>query len=174
MVSLDRPSVEIGAQPPAIRPYSSADFAWASELLSLTGGRYRVRRGVVVDVALLAGLVADRQGHPAALITFGRPGIEILEISAIASAPFDDDLVSALITACIVQRQPACRRVYAICSNAEFDMQRLLQQDGFRLATVRPGSIDAAAQTSSRPLVREFGGLPVRDEIEYERLFTPA
>ena len=173
MVSLDRPSIEFGPQPPAIRPYSSADFTWAVEVLNATGGRHRVRRGRVIDVALLAGLVADRRGHPAALVTFARPNPETLEISAIASAPFDDDLVRVLLAACVAQRQPGCRRVYTICSNAEFDPQRILQREGFRLASVRPGSIEVAARTSAE-VVRELGGLPVRDEVEFERLFTPS
>jgi len=127
----------------------------------------------VVDVALLAGLVADRRGHPAALVTFTRPNAETLEIAAIASAPFDDDLVRALIAAAIMQRQPTCRRVYAICSNAEFDTQRLLQREGFRLGSVRPASMEIAARTNPE-VIRDLGGLPVRDEIEFERLFTPS
>lgn len=172
MVTLDRPSVEFGPQPPAIRPYSSADFAWAVELLAATGGRHRVRRGRVVDVALLAGIVAERQGHPAALVTYLRPNYETLEIAAIASAPFDDELVRTLIAACIMQRQTQCRRIYTICSNVEFDIQRILQIEGFRLATARPGAIEIAARTSPE-VVQVLGGLPQRDEIEYERLFTP-
>lgn len=173
MVSLDRPTVDVSAQPPAIRPYSSADFAWAVELLAVTGGRHRVRRGNVVDVALLAGLVADRHGHPAALVTFSRPDTETLEISAIASAPFDDQLVRSLIAGVITSRQATCRRVYSICSNAEFDVQRILQMEGFRLAAARPANMEIAARSSAN-VVRTLDGLPVRDEIEYERLFTPA
>lgn len=173
MVTLDRPTVGVGPQPPAIRPYSSADFAWAVELLAATGGRHRVRRGKVVDVALLAGIVAERLGHPAALVTYCRPNPETLEISAIASAPFDDELIRTLIGACIMQRPVKCRRVYTICSNAEFDTQRILQLVGFRLAAARPGAIEIAARTSTA-VEQGLGGLPVRDELEYERLFTPA
>ncbi len=173
MVTVDRPTVGVGPQPPAIRPYSSADFAWAVELLAATGGRHRVRRGKVVDVALLAGIVAERLGHPAALLTYCRPNPETLEISAIASAPFDDELIRTLIGACIMQRPVNCRRVYTICSNAEFDIQRIFQLVGFRLAAARPGAIEIAARTSTA-VEQVLGGLPVRDEIEYERLFTPA
>lgn len=173
MVTLDRPTVGVGPQPPAIRPYSSADFAWAVELLAATGGRHRVRRGKVVDVALLAGIVAERLGHPAALVTYCRPNPETLEISAIASAPFDNELIRTLIGACIMQRPVKCRRVYTICSNAEFDTQRILQLVGFRLAAARPGAIETAARTSTA-VEEVLGGLPVRDELEYERLFTPA
>ncbi len=173
MVSLDRPTVHVGPQPPAIRPYSSADFAWAVELLAATGGRHRVRRGKVVDVALLAGIVAERRGHPAALLTYCRPNAETLEISAIASAPFDDELVRALLAACIMQRQVPCRRVYTICSNAEFDVQRILQVEGFRLAAARPGAVEIAARTSP-DVITVLGGLSQRDEIEYEQLIAPA
>lgn len=172
MVSLDRPTVDVSPQPPAIRPYSSADFQWAVELLAVTGGRHRVRRGVAVDVSLFAGLVADRSGHPAALATFSRPNSETLEISAIASAPFDEQLVRSLITAVVMNRQPDCRRVYTICSNVDFDMQRALQLEGFCLCAARPGNVEIAARSSTE-VVRTLGGLPVRDELEYERLFVP-
>jgi len=165
MVSLDRPSVGLGPQPPAIRPYSSADFAWALELLAAAGGRHRVRRGKVVDVALLAGIVAERHGQPSALLTYSRPSQETLEISVVASTPFDEELVRTLIGACIMQRSVQCRRVYSICSNADFHVQRALQLSGFRLASVRPGAIEVAAR-NSRDVVRVVGGLPVRDEIE--------
>lgn len=174
MVSLDRPSVDFDAQPPSIRPYSSADFAWAVEVLEATGGRYRVRRGSVVDVALLAGFIAERNGNPGALVTFARPTKEVLEITAIASAPFDDELVHGLIRACIARRQPECRRTYAICSNAHFDVQRALQQVGFTLAAVRPQMIASVATRVNTPISREYGGLVIRDEVEFEMLFTAA
>lgn len=174
MVSLDRPSVDFDAQPPSIRAYSSADFEWAVQILGATGGRYRVRRGTVVDVALLAGYVAVRNGNLSALVTFSRPTKEVLELSVIASAPFDDGLVHGLIRACIARRQPECRRAYAICSNAHFDVQRALQQVGFTLATVRPQMIASVAARVNTPIAREYGGLVVRDEFEFEMLFTPA
>ncbi len=173
MVSLDRPSLDVGAEPPGLRPYSTADFDWAVALLGATGGRYRVRRGVVIDVAMLPGLVAERQGQPTALLTMAKPTTEQLEVTVVASMPFDDDLVGFLLSAASRYADPQCRRMFSICSNAEFDVQRALQSSGFRLAAARPGAIDIAADRSTRPLHREFAGLPMTDELEFERLLPP-
>jgi len=172
MVSLDRPSVDVGSQPPRIRPYSTTDFDWAVGVLAATGGRYRVRRGAVVDTAMLPGFVVDRQDSPAALVTITRPTAEELELTAVAAMPFDDDLLRLLLAGAVQHADALCRRIYSICSNAEFDVQRTLQRNGFRLAAARPGVIDVAAERSSRPLHRQYGGLPMTDELEFELMLV--
>lgn len=169
MVTIDTPRMEFDAIQPSIRPYSSEDFAWAVELLENTGGRFRVRRGTVVDVAVLPGLIAERNGQMVALLTLARHREE-LELSVIASAPFDEELVGLLIDAAKTYAPPMCRRVYAICSNADFDVQHALQRHGFRLCTARPGAIEAVARRSQSPLTTTFGGISVRDEIEFDQL----
>ncbi len=172
MVSLDRPSIDVIEEPPGLRPYSTADFEWAMTLLGATGGRYRVRRGNVVDVAMLPGLVAERQGQPMALLTMAKPATEQLEISVVAAMPFAPDLVAMLLSASGRYADPQCRRIFSICSNAEFEVQRALQSNGFRLAAARPGAIDIAAGRSSLPVHREFAGLAMTDELEFERLLS--
>jgi len=173
MVSLDRPSVEITAEPPKFRPYTTEDASWAVALLGATGGRYRVRRGLVVDTASLPGIVAERNGHASALLSMRRHGDEGFEFASIASMPFDDELVAGLLAAGLSVIGEQCRRVFAICSNADFDVQRALQLSGFRLCTVRPGAIEATAKRSPNPIVGTFGGLGVSDELEFEWLPAP-
>jgi hypothetical protein len=128
-----------------------------------------VRRGTRVDVAVLPGLVASNDGHRSGLLPLTRHRDE-LEISVIASAPFDDSQVALLISAAQTYASESCRRMWAICSNADFDVQRALQQSGFRLCTVRPGGVDIVARRSPEGLVRSFGGVPVRDEVEFDLL----
>lgn len=173
MVSLDRPSVEVPDRQTRFRPYATADAPWAVGLLEATGGRYRVRRNTLVDAASLPGIVAERDGHPSALLTMRRHNAEAHEFVAIASMPFDDDVVRLLLAAANNVLGAECRRVYSICSNAEFDLQRALQRAGFRMCAARPGSMSAVAARSSHRLVTEFGGLESRDELEFERLLTP-
>lgn len=173
MVSLDRPSVEITEEPPKFRPYTTEDASWAVSLLGATGGRYRVRRGQVVDPAGLPGIVAERNGHPNALLSIRRQGVEGFEFVCVASMPFDDELVAGLLAAGRTVLGEQCRRVFAICSNADFDVQRALQTAGFRLCTARTGAIEAVAHRSSMPIVRSFRGIGVNDELEYEWLLTP-
>lgn len=129
-----------------------------------------MRRSSIVDVALLPGLVALRNGHPTALLTLTRH-VEELEVSVIASAPFDDTIVARLIEAALRYAGPTCRRVWTICSNADFDVQRALQQNGFKLCTVRPGAVEAVARRSTGAgLSLVLGDVTIRDEIEFDRL----
>jgi hypothetical protein len=169
MVTIDTPRIDFDAIQPSIRPYSSEDFAWAVGLLESSGGRHRVRRGKVIDVAILPGLVAERGGQAIALLTLARHREE-LELSVIASSPFDETLIDLLIDAAKTYASPTCRRVYSICSNAEFDVQRCLQRYGFRLCAVRPGAVDALVRRSQVPLVHTLDGVSLRDEIEFDQL----
>jgi len=169
MVSIDTRPADVDAANPEIRPYTTEDFAWAVTLLEATGGRLRVRRGQVVDVAVLPGLVALRHGQPAGLLTLTRH-LEELEVSVLAAAPFDDVIAGRLLAAARVHASATCRRVWAVCSNAEFEVQRALQQNGFRLCASQPGAIDAVARRSPAGLVTSLGGVPVRDEVEFDLL----
>lgn len=169
MVAIDSPSLGGDLSQPSIRPYAGSDHKWAQQLLDRTGGRYRVRRGKVVDTAVLPGLVGSRSGVDSALVTFVRHKTNF-EIVAIASDPFDSELVDLMIRASLQYRNQDCRRAYSICSNADFRVQRALQTSGFRLCTTRPGLIEAVARRSPHPLTRSFDGLDVRDEVEFDLL----
>ncbi len=170
MVAIDAPAFVDGLGEPSIRPFCSEDHPWAVGLLANTGGRYRVRRGRVVDPVSLPGLVGERDGHANTLVTISRVRGN-LQLVAIASEPFDEDLVQMTIQASLQYRDPQCRRAFAICSNAQFDVQRALQMSGFRLCSTRPGAMEALARRSPQPLVTDFDGLEVRDEVEFDLLF---
>lgn len=169
MVTIDTPRIDFDALQPSIRPYSSEDFLWGVELLEATGGRYRVRRGAAIDVAVLPGLIAEQNGQPVALLTLARHREE-LEIVVVASHTYDVDLLRLLIDAAKNYASPMCRRVYTICSNAELELQRQLQIYGFRLSNCRPGNIEAVERRETAPLTMMFNGLLVRDELEFEQL----
>jgi len=130
-----------------------------------------VRRGRVVDVAVLPGLVAEQNGQPTSLLTLARHREE-LEIVVLAARPLESDVVQLLIDAARTYAGPMCRRVYTICSNAELDVQRQLQLYGFRLAACRPGNVEWVAQRSPQGLVQMIDGLMVRDELEFDQLLS--
>lgn len=169
MVTIDTPRIDFDALQPSIRPYSSEDFLWAVELLEATGGRYRVRRGTAVDVAVLPGLVAEQNGQPTALLTLARHREE-LELVVLASLAYDVEVMRLLIDEAKNYSGPMCRRVYSICSNADLDVQSQLQMYGFRLSNCRPGNVEAVERRETVPLTMVFNGLLVRDEIEFEQL----
>ncbi len=169
MVAIDSPSFVDGLGQPSIRPYAGTDHQWAQQLLERTGGRFRVRRGHVIDTAVLPGLVGSRSGVDSTLVTFLRHRSN-LEIAVVASDPFDDELAAMVIRAALEYRAPDCRRAFAICSNAHFDVQRALQHAGFQMCTTRPGQIEAVARRSPQPVATSFDGLEVRDEVEFDLL----
>lgn len=169
MVTLDPTRIGFDGDEPVIRPYSSDDFRWALSLLDMTLGRYRVRRGRVVDVATQPGLVAMRDGQSVGLVTLTRHR-ESLELSVLEAPAFDDEIVTLLIDAARTYAGPSCRRIYSICSNAELDAQRALQVYGFRLAACRPGNIESVRRRSTLPVTEFIGEVPVRDEFEFDWL----
>lgn len=169
MVAIDAPPFVDGLGEPAVRPYSSEDHPWAVELLDATGGRYRVRRGHVIDTAVLPGLVGSRSGRSNTLVTISRHGADF-ELAVIASNPFDPELVQLVLRAALQYRKPESRRIFAICSNAHFNVQRVLQDCDFKMCASRPGAIEAVARRSQHPVVTHFDGLEVRDEIEFDLL----
>ena len=169
MVAVDAPPYFGGLGEPSVRPYSTEDHPWAVGLLEKTGGRYRVRRGNVVDVAVLPGLVGSRDGVLNTLVTITRHSHNF-ELSAIASDPFDEELVQQVVKASLQYRNPDCQRSYAIVSNAQLKVQRALQLAGFRLCATRPGGMESLARRSEYPIVTRFDGLEVRDEVEFDLL----
>ncbi len=169
MVAIDSPSLVGGIGQPSIRPYAGTDHPWAHELLARTGGRYRVRRGRVVDTAVLPGLVGSRDGIDTTLLTFLRHRSNF-EVVVVAGDPFDEELAGMVLRASLDFRSPDCRRAYAITSNAHFGVQRVFQNNRFRLCATRPGMIESVARRSNHPLVTSYDGLEVRDEIEFDLL----
>ena len=170
MVTLD--ARDLGHRVPGrvTRRYTSDDLRWANGLLARTTGRLRIRRGVLVDTAVLPGLVTLDGDYPTGLVTVLRHHDE-LELAVLAATPGDDLTLSALIDAAVSRAGENCRRVWAVCSNAEFALQRILQVEGFRLCAARAGAIEAAvARMPQGQLVSEIDGVPVRDELEFDLL----
>lgn len=171
MVAIDSPAYLGGLEQPSIRPYSSEDYRWAIDLLEGTGGRYRVRRGKAIDTAVLPGLVGSRGGRPSTFVAISRTSADH-ELTVIASNPFDEELVQLVIQAAIGYRKPECRRAYAITTNAQFEIQRALQQSGFRMCSTRPGSVESLTRRSPYPIITDFDGIEVRDEVEFDLFLT--
>ena len=168
MVAIDTPLVGHDSTGPTVREYRPADLGPAVELLDRCGGRRRVRRGSIVDVAALPGLVACSDTGICGLVTFEWRGVEA-ELVVVASAADDDRTRQALLGAAVTTLGPDCRRLVACTSNADFALQRSLQMNGFRLCAVRAGSVEAARRRSAPGVLPgSLDGIPLRDEVEFE------
>jgi len=168
MVTLDAPERAEGYDQPHVRSYQPDDVAAVSDLLDRTGGRLRIRRGVAVDAAELSGLVCVIGPTITGVLTWRRRDSE-LEIVVLAADEFDDRSRSELLAEIPAAATSGLRRVVAVVENADLAGQRSLQLCGFSLVSVRPGSVARGRHRLARGRVPdEYGGLPLRDELEFE------
>ena len=67
-------------------------------------------------------------------------------------------------------RAAGCRRLWLITTNDNLEALRFYQRRGFVLAALHPGAIEASRRL--KPVIPLVGhdGIPIRDELELERL----
>lgn len=170
MVTLDTRDVGAPLADRSTRRYTADDLPWATDLLARTVGRQRFRRGSVLDAASLQGLVALDGVVPTGLATLLKHRDEI-EVVAVTAEPGDEFTIGQLLAAVVAGRGDECRRIFVVCYNAELGLHRLVQQSGFQLCAVRPGAVAAARKPmESGRIPATIGGIPVRDEVEFDLL----
>jgi ribosomal protein S18 acetylase RimI-like enzyme len=155
-------------RPAVVRELAEADLAWAEDLLTEAfGGRMQARRGELVDVLGLPGLVVERDGEPAGLLTY-RWDDDGCELASIVVQEEHRGLGTELVEA-LVRKVDGRGRIWLVTSNDNVDALRFYQRRGFRLAELRPGAIDEARQ-KLKPEISRTGayGIPIRDELELE------
>jgi ribosomal protein S18 acetylase RimI-like enzyme len=153
-----------------VRELTEADLPWAEELLTeALGGRMQARRGELVDVLDLPGFVVERDGKPAGLLTY-RSHDEGCELASIVVREEHRGAGTELVEA-LVREVGDRARIWLVTSNDNLDALRFYQRRGFRLVELRPGALDEARRTL-KPQISETGayGIPIRDELELERL----
>jgi ribosomal protein S18 acetylase RimI-like enzyme len=155
----------------ATRGYVAAlDVAWATALLGRTlGGRVQARRGELVDVLDLPGIVAVDGSVPIGILTYQLAGGEC-ELAAIAADRRHAGVGTALLQA-LRARAVGCRRIWLITTNDNLDALRFYQRRGFRLAALYPEAV-LRARLELKPAMPATGayGIPLRDELELELL----
>lgn len=153
-----------------VRPAGPTDRAWVERFLEANFSTVVARRGELVRPTDHPMLLAERDGAPAALLTYVVDG-EACEVLTLHALERRTGVGTALIEAVAdVARAAGCRRLWLLTTNDNVEALRFYQRRGFRLAVLRPGAVDEARRTlkPSIPEVGEFG-IPIRDEIELER-----
>ena len=161
-----------------IRPFGFEDMSWAEVLIGgEMSGRHQARRGELIDVLALAGLVAEVDGRPVGLLTHDVVGrdceIAYIEVEGdrrrlgVGTALLDalsDRVSSGSIGA---------DRVWLVTTNDNVDALRFYQRRGFVLKVLRPGAVTEARRhlKAQIPKVGSYG-IELRDELELERVFT--
>jgi GNAT superfamily N-acetyltransferase len=144
---------------------ATRDLAWASEVLDGTlAGRWQARRGELVDVLAVPGLVAERDGDRAGLLMYGL-GARECEIEALVATTPAVGIGTALVEE--LRRRAERVPIRVVTTNDNVRAQRFYERLGFKVAEVRRGAVDEARRTL-KPTIGLIGegGIRISDEIE--------
>jgi GNAT superfamily N-acetyltransferase len=148
----------------------SKDQPWIEKILDERwGGEGRVvAHGEIFDVRLLPALIG---GEQEGLATYQIRRTNIAELITLDAVTAKQGVGTALIEALVSRlRVEGVSVLRVTTTNDNLDALRFYQRRGFRITAVRPGAVDEARRV--KPSISEIGeyGIPIRDEIELERL----
>jgi GNAT superfamily N-acetyltransferase len=144
---------------------AARDLAWASEVLDgALAGRWQARRGKLVDVLAVPGLVAECDGDRAGLLMYRLDAGEC-EIEALVATTRAVGIGTALVEELCRRAGPL--RIRVVTTNDNVRAQRFYARLGFTVAEVRRGAVDEARRTL-KPTIGLIGegGIRISDEIE--------
>jgi GNAT superfamily N-acetyltransferase len=155
----------------SIRAATPEDHGWIRTLLfERWGSEAVVAHETLFRPLELPGLVAMEGGEPIGLVTYHVNG-DACEIVTIDSLDGGRGVGTALVDSTEeVARKAGCRRLWLITTNDNRTAIRFYERRGFRLAAVREGAIDRARKLKPEIPLLGQDGIPIRDELEYERL----
>lgn len=153
-----------------VRPLSEQERAWVDEFMAEEwGAPIVVSRGRVHRASELPGFVAVEGGERIGLLTY-RIEDDACEIVTIDSLREGVGVGSALVEAVAdAARRAGCRRLWFITTNDNLPMLRFSQKRGFALVAVYPNALAESRKLKDISLVG-LDGIPLRDELELERL----
>ncbi len=159
-----------------VRAFRELDREWASGLLSTRwGGTRIVSRGCVHEATRLPGFVAWSRGERAGLLTLHVEARK-LEVVTLDSLESGRGIGAALLEAAVCEaRRLGCRRLWLVTTNDNVAAIRFYERRGLRIAKVHEGAVAEARRL--KPGIPEIGagGVPIRDEVEMERVLeSPA
>mgnify|MGYP000247532767 CR=1 FL=1 len=146
----------------------ATDAGWRDAWLARhCGSPLQARRGELLDVRGLPGLIAEQDGDPVGLLCYREDGTQTRELVLLSAEPRWHGTGTALVRALIERVNKGC--VWVVTTNDNTDALRFYQRCGFRLRALRPGAVDQARSTV-KPESPATGahGIPMRDELELE------
>jgi ribosomal protein S18 acetylase RimI-like enzyme len=150
-----------------VRDLADADLPWAASVLDAElAGRWQARRGELVDVLALPGLVAESEARPVGLLTY-RLEDDRCEIEALVATTRGSGIGTALVDE--LRRRTGGVPIRVVTTNDNLTALAFYQRRGFRIVELRAGAVDESRRTL-KPTIGVFGqdGRPIRDEIELE------
>jgi ribosomal protein S18 acetylase RimI-like enzyme len=146
----------------------AGDADWAEGLLTRRlGGRMQARRGELIDVLALPGLVAEDERGEVGILLYDMRCQEC-ELAAIVAEKGQRGVGTQLVEAL---KRKVSGRIWLVTTNDNLDALRFYQRRGFVLVALRSGAVEQARRRL-KPTIPETCayGIPLRDEIELEFL----
>jgi GNAT superfamily N-acetyltransferase len=136
------------------------------------GSPIMVTRGKVHNARDLTGYVAETAGSWVGLLTYRLEGEEC-EVMSLDSLREGQGIGTALLDALLEQAQrEGWRRLFLITTNDNTHALRFYQRRGWTIASVYPCAVEAARAIKPEIPLTGFDGIPIRDEIEMERVLS--
>ena len=158
-----------------IRTKTEADHAWCADLLTTHWGSIMlVSRGRLHDAGSLPGLIAESQSKPVGLLTYHIENAQC-EVVSLNSVLEKRGIATALLDA--VEDEAVhnrCERLWLITTNANIPALKFYQKRGFTIAALHPNAMDKARKLKPEIPERGWQDIPIRDEIEFEKILQPS
>ncbi len=154
-----------------IRRKEPHDYHWLEQFLrERWGGSLMVSRGTMHDALVFPALIAERNGQRCGVVIY-RVDCTDCEILTLDAAPPRQGTGTALIEGVAREAKEAgCKRLWLITTNDNLDALRFYQRRGFALVAVHRNAVAEARKLKPSIPAVGFYGIPLRDELELERL----
>jgi ribosomal protein S18 acetylase RimI-like enzyme len=152
-----------------IRDVTPHDRPWIRDWLTAHFASARiVSRGVLHHGDTLPGLVAEDEAASVGLLLYDRRGSQCEVVVLIAAREGRGVATLLLEEVKRIARGSGCRRLWLTTTNDNAAAIGFYERRGWTKAVVRRGAMDKARQL--KPELPDFGhgGVPIRDEIEFE------
>ncbi len=157
-----------------VKDLSDDDRVWVKERTELLfGGDFVLSRSEVHDPHKLPGFIATEGRERIGLITYSIVGDTCEVVTVDALCQFIG--VGTMLLEKVEQaaREEGCTKLWTITTNDRLDAQRFFQKRGFFISDIRLGTMTKIRLL--KPSVPRIGdyGIPVRDELEFEKVLAP-
>ena len=158
-----------------LRIKTEADQAWCADLLTTHWGSTQVvSRGRLQATYTLPGFIAESQGKPVGLLTYRIEDAEC-EIVSLNSLLEKRGIASTLLDA--IEKEAihhGCHRLWLTTTNDNIPALHFYQKREFTIVALHPNAVRAARELKPEIPERGWQDIPIRDEIEFEKILQPS
>ena len=151
-----------------VRPLGADDQPWKERVLQATWGNVVARKGALVDILALEGIVALHEGRRSGLLTYAVRGDEF-EVVTVQADPEGLGIGRALMDAAKALAEPLdARRLWLTTTNDNIRAISFYQQWGMDLVALYRNGVERSRKLKPSIPVSGAGGIRIRHEMEFE------